>query len=70
MKLVWLAIAGVCLVTAAIALWRQQLNAAFVIAAIGVMAWFLKYRSDVKESLTGEGSPVDDPEADRSDEDS
>ena len=64
-------IAGVCLVAAAIALWRQQLNAAFVIATIGVMAWFLRYRSDLKESIAENGSPItDDPEADSSDENS
>ena len=71
MKIVWMVIAGICLVAAAIAFWRQQVNAAFVIATIGVMAWFLRYRSDLKESLTENGSPItDEPEADSSDEDS
>jgi hypothetical protein len=71
MKVVWMVIAGICLVAAAIALWRQQLNAAFVIATIGVMAWFLRYRSDLKEALTENRSPTtDEPEADSSDEDS
>jgi len=64
-------IAAVCVVTAAIALWRQQLNAAFVIATIGIMAWFLRYRSDLKASLAEQGSPKpSDPEADSSDENS
>ena len=64
-------IAGVCVVAAAIALWRHQLNAAFVIATIGVMAWFLRYRSDLKHSLAENGAPLTDAaEADSSDEDS
>ena len=71
MKVVWMVIAGVCLVAAAIALWRQKLNAAFVIATIGVMAWFLRYRSDLRESLAENGSPIaDDAEADSTDENS
>lgn len=71
MKVIWMFIAGICLVAAAIALWRQQLNAAFVIATIGVMAWFLRYRGDLKESLAEKGSPrTDEPEADLSDENS
>ena len=71
MKVVWLVIAGICLVAAAIAFWRQQLSAAFVIATIGVLAWFLRYRIDLKESLAENGAPLtDEPEADSADENS
>ena len=71
MKVIWTAIAGVCLLAAAIALWRQQLNSAFVIATIGLMAWFLRYRSDLKGSLAENGSRLkDDSEVESSDEDS
>jgi len=72
MKVIWMVIAGICLVAAAIALWRQQLDAAFVIATIGVLAWFLRYRSDLKESLTEDRPPpiTDVPEADLPDENS
>jgi hypothetical protein len=69
MKLVWMVIAVCCLLAAAIALWRQELNAVFVIATIGVLAWFLRYRGDLKESLTETGSPPpDDSEVDSADE--
>jgi hypothetical protein len=69
MKVIWTAIAGICLVAAAVALWGQHLNAAFVIATIGVLAWFLRYRSDLKESLKGTERPVaEDLEVDSSDE--
>jgi hypothetical protein len=41
----------------------------FVLATIGVLAWFLRYRSDLKESLTESGSPTrDDSEVDSADE--
>ena len=71
MKVIWTAIAGVCLVAAAIALWRQQPSVAFVIATIGLMAWFLRYRSDLKGSLVENGSRLkDDSEVESSDENS
>jgi hypothetical protein len=71
MKVVWTFIAVICLVAAAIALWRQEVNVAFVIATLGVMAWFLRYRSELKESLVEDGSPLkDDSEAESLDEDS
>ena len=71
MKVVWLAIGVICLAGAAMALWRQRLDAVFVIATIGIMAWFLRYRSDLKESLAENGSPqTDELEADSTDENS
>ena len=70
MKAFWMAIAVACLVAAAVALWQWQLNAAFVIATIGVVAWFLRYRGDLKRSLPDEEEPRDeDVESDLSDED-
>ena len=71
MKHIWMAIVVMCLAGAAMALWRQQLSAAFVIATIGVMAWFLRYRSELKESLAENGSPLaNDAEPDSTDENS
>ena len=70
MKAVWMVIAVVCLVATAIALWRQQLNAAFVIATAGVLAWFLRYRSELKSSLReDEALQTDERETDSTDED-
>jgi len=71
MKTVWTVLAGLCLVAAAVALWELQLNAAFVIATVGVLAWFLRYRSDLKESLIEKERPqADDLEEDSADENS
>ena len=49
MKSVWMIIAGLCITVAAVFLLRRDFNAAFVIAAIGMNAWFLKYRIQMKE---------------------
>jgi hypothetical protein len=70
MKAFWMAIAVICLVAAAVALWQWQLNATFVLATIGVLAWFLSYRGDLKRSLPDKEEPRDeDVESDLSDED-
>ena len=51
MKHFWLSISAVCVVAAGIALWREDVNAAFVIATVGVLAWFLRYRSEIRSEL-------------------
>ena len=48
-KLLWLIVAGVCIVVAAYFLWRRDFDTAFVIAALGAVAWFLNYRGQLKE---------------------
>ena len=49
MKLLWLIVAGVCILVAAYFLWRRDFDTAFVIAALGAVAWFLNYRAQLKE---------------------
>lgn len=39
---------GICIVAAGFFLLRGQLNPAFVIAALGIVAWFLNYRIQMK----------------------
>ena len=41
--------AVVCMMTAAFYLWRRDLDTAFVIAALGVVSWFLNYRVKMSE---------------------
>ena len=48
MKLFWMILAGICIVIAAFFLLRRDLNTAFVIAALGMVAWFLNYRAQMK----------------------
>lgn len=49
MKLFWIILAGFCILVAAVFLLRRELNVAFVAAAIGLIAWFLNYRIQMKE---------------------
>ena len=41
--------AGVAIVMAGVFLWRRDFDTAFVIAALGMVAWFLNYRAQMKE---------------------
>ena len=54
MKTVWLIASAVCILLAAVFLLRGDFNAAFVIAVIGLVSWFLNYRTQVSESLAAE----------------
>jgi hypothetical protein len=53
MKNFWMGLAVACAPGAALALWRQHYDAAFVIGTVGALSWFLNYRSRMKE-LVGE----------------
>jgi len=52
MKRFWMIIAGICLGVAAISLWWQRMDAAFVSATLGAVAWLLDYRIQIKESIS------------------
>ena len=40
-----------CISGAAMALWRQHYEAAFVIGTVGALAWFLNYRIRMRELI-------------------
>ena len=42
-------IAAVAIVMAGVFLWRRDFDTAFVVAALGMVAWFLNYRAQMKE---------------------
>ena len=46
------------LIAAAIFLWRNNLSAAFVIAALGACAWFLSYRAQMRGKIVDDESEV------------
>jgi len=50
-KLFSLIVAGGCVAVAAVFLLRGDFDRAFVVAAVGMVAWFLNYRMQVKEKL-------------------
>lgn len=41
--------AAVAILMAGVFLWRRDFDTAFVIAALGMVAWFLNYRAQMKE---------------------
>jgi hypothetical protein len=45
-------VSGMCIVIAAVFLLRGELNTAFVIATLGIVAWFLNYRIRMKAIIT------------------
>jgi uncharacterized membrane protein YdjX (TVP38/TMEM64 family) len=48
---VWIILAGMLLVLAAVFLWWNNLSAAFVTAALGACAWFLSYRAELRKKI-------------------
>jgi membrane protein implicated in regulation of membrane protease activity len=51
MKNVWVPIAAICTLAAIFLVIRLNFEAAFVVAAIGAVAWFLNYRQQVRTRL-------------------
>jgi preprotein translocase subunit SecF len=60
-------LAGVCIMVAAFFLLRRNFDTAFVIAALGLLAWFLNYRAQMKEIIAAanlqENSSEDEEES-------
>lgn len=59
MKLFWMIVAGICIVVAGVYMLRRDFNTAFVIAALGMISWFLNYRAQMKEVIAA-ANPEDD----------
>ena len=51
MKLFWIIVAWVCIIVGAFMGLRGRLEAAFVIAALGLVAWFLNYRVQMTDVI-------------------
>ena len=68
MERVWLTLASLCLIAAALFLWRAlsdeaYMSGAFVAATLGVVAWFLRVRTQLRKTLPPfQDSPADDEE--------
>lgn len=56
----WIIASAVLLIVAAIFLWRNNLSAAFVIAALGACAWFLSYRAQLRKGIVDDESTEDE----------
>jgi hypothetical protein len=69
-KFFWLMVAGACVAVAGVFLLRGDFDRAFVVAAAGMVAWFLNYRMQVKEKLAAMDSAQEENiEVNDSDED-
>ena len=60
----WTIAAGVLLLVALALLWRNNLSAAFVVATLGMVAWFLGYRAQLRAKITANAASEDEEEAD------
>ena len=49
MKVFLISISGICIVAALLFIWWGDFNTAFVVAIVGVLAWFWNYRMDMKK---------------------
>jgi Flp pilus assembly protein TadB len=54
---IWMILAAFLLIVAAVFLWGGNLSAAFVIATLGAVAWFLSYRSQLRAKIPIEEEP-------------
>ena len=60
MKTLWLALAGCCIAVSATLMVLGRFDAAFVVAVIGMVAWFLNYRAQVTASLEADDATTDE----------
>ena len=56
----WMIASGILLVLAAFFVWRNNLSAAFVTAALGACAWFLSYRVELRRTIEDDESNSED----------
>lgn len=68
MERAWTIASILCLIVAAILLLREYLNAAFVVATLGAVSWFLSYRVKLRSTIVEPLEATDD-ENDASDDD-
>jgi hypothetical protein len=66
---IWALASILCLLAAGILLWREYTDAAFVLAAVGALAWILDYRSKLRGIIPEEEetTPLDEEESDNED---
>jgi hypothetical protein len=68
MKTFWIIAAVLAAVTAVVFAVRSEYENAFIAAALGAVAWFLNYRTHLREKL-GDTDQTDETDADFTDTD-
>ena len=56
----WMILSALLLLVAAVFLWRNNLSAAFVTAALGACAWFLSYRAQLRNKIKDDELPEEE----------
>lgn len=69
MERVWIIVSVLCLVAAAILLLRENQDAAFVLATLGSVAWFLSYRVRLSGTIIKTAETTDDERGASQDQD-
>lgn len=59
---IWIILAAAMVIVAGAFLWRNNMSAAFVIAALGAVAWFLSYRAQLGAKLAAAEEGSNEPE--------
>lgn len=65
---IWTIASAVCLIVAGLFLYRRNFDVAFVLAVLGVIAWFLNYRSQIRP-VTPDEADFDEPDVFEEDDD-
>jgi hypothetical protein len=58
---IWMIVSLLLVTGAGVFLWRNNLSAAFVTAALGACAWFLSYRTQLKAKIPDEDESSEEP---------
>lgn len=66
---IWTITSVVCLIVAGLFLHRRNFDVAFVLAVLGVLAWFLNYRSQLRRTIPANTETTRDEEGASEDED-
>jgi hypothetical protein len=61
-KRLWSVVAGLCLLITIVLAWRNRLDATFVVATLGVVAWFLDLRNRLRPRSIEANSKQEDVE--------
>jgi hypothetical protein len=69
MERAWTIVSILCLIVAAILLFSEYLNAAFVVATLGAVTWFLSYRVKLRGTIVETVEATDDEDGASEDED-
>ncbi len=61
-------VSALLVILAAVFLWRNNLSAAFVTAALGAVAWFLSYRARLRGQLAESENSIEEKSGSNVDE--